>query len=70
MGYAVGVRCIIGVPEKHQITGLDVCGGYGRTDVVKPLRPQPSHVSSAVIDDPAYKTGTVKGCAGTAAAPK
>ena len=69
MGHAVGVRRVVGMPEENQITGLGICHGYGGTDVVKPLRAQPSHVPSAVIDHPRNKTGTVKGSAGTAADP-
>ena len=34
MGYAVGVRRVIGMPEEDQITGLGVFHGHGGADIV------------------------------------
>ena len=61
---------IIGSGEKHQIARFDVGRGYGRTDIAKPLRAQPAHIPTGMIDDPADEARTVKRGGGAAAAPK
>ena len=65
----VGVRGVIGIDEKHQIAGTGVGRGNRGADVAKALCSKPPHVPAGVVDDPADKARTVKGSAGTAAAP-
>ena len=51
---------IIRSGEKHQIARFDVERGYRRADVAKPLRPQPAHIPTGMIDDPTDEARTVK----------
>ena len=51
---------IIRSGEKHQIARFDVGRGYRRADVAKPLRSQPAHIPTGMIDDPTDEARTVK----------
>ena len=60
---------IIGSGEKHQIARFGIVRGYGRTDIAKSLRTQPTHIPTGMIDDPTDEARTVKRGGGAAAAP-
>lgn len=64
MGNAGGIVC---PGEEHQISGLGVTDTG--TDVIQPLGTQPPEVPTALIIDPRYIAGAVKGCAGLVPAP-
>ena len=53
---------IIGADKEHQITGTGIASGNWCADVVEALCAQPSHIPTAVIQNPGYEAGTVKGC--------
>ena len=55
VGHAVRVGRIIGVLEKYQIAGAGIGGRNRGAEIAKSLRPPPSHIPSAVIDDPGHK---------------
>ena len=62
-------RCVIGSLEENEVAGSGVGRGNRGADIAKPLCAQPPHVPAGMIDDPAYKTGAVKGSGRTGAAP-
>ena len=64
-------RPLVGVLEKHKVTGLCFCFADRRADVVQALRGQASNApaDAAVVDDPAHEAGAVKGRGGIRAAP-
>ena len=52
MSDAVGVRCVVSMPEEYEITGLGISSGNRGADVVKSLRSQPSHIPAGMVNDP------------------
>lgn len=57
MGNAGGV---VGADKKYKVAGLGLLRENRGTDIAKALCAQPSHVPSAVIDDPAHKAAAIK----------
>lgn len=51
---------VVGADEKYKVAGLGLLRGNRGTDIAKALCAQPSHVPSAVIDDPAHKAAQSK----------
>ena len=60
---------VIGALEEHQISRLCIGRGNRGADVAQSLGAESADTPSGMIDDPAYKTGTVEGSGRTAAAP-
>ena len=69
--YMAGTTCIVGALEEYQIPWLGIILGYSGALIQKSVCCLPSHIPAitTMVNDIAYKAGTVKACAWATASP-